>query len=156
MIRKSTEKDYKKLADLWLDSSRQGHYFISSGHWEKLADKIWKHYLPQAQTFVFEDKHRIKGFISLPDDNYIGALFVHPLFQQQKIGTKLLLYARRKRPNIQLKVFAKNAGALKFYQKHGFKVLAESVDSETGESELLMAWAQGCFSGHKKIFSGDS
>lgn len=156
MIRKSTDQDYKKLADLWLEASRQGHYFISSEHWEKLADKIWKHYLPLSNTFVFEDKHKIKGFISLLDNNYIGALFVHPQYQRQKIGTKLLRYIRRRRPNMQLKVFIRNVNALAFYQKHGFRAVAESTDEETGEAELLMAWAQGCFSGCKKVFVGDS
>lgn len=156
MIRKSKQQDYEKLTKLWLEASLRAHDFIAADYWEQAADKIKKVYFPAAQTYVFEDKHQLKGFISLLDNNYIAALFVSHGHQKQRIGTKLLQYVRRRRPNMQLRVFVRNTNALRFYQKCGFKAVSEGTDSETQEKELLMAWAQGCFSGHKKIYRGDS
>lgn len=156
MIRKSKQQDYEKLTKLWLEASLKAHDFIAADYWEQAADKIKTIYLPAAQTYVFEDKHQLKGFISLLDNNYIAALFVSRGHQKQRIGTKLLQYVRRRRPNMQLRVFVRNTNALRFYQKCGFKVVSEGTDTETQEKELLMAWAQGCFSGHVKIYKGDS
>ena len=54
------------------------------------------------------------------------------------------------------KVFAQNTFALLFYQKKGFKIIAETPNPQTGETEVLMAWSKGCLTGHHKRHSGDS
>lgn len=156
MIRKSVPQDYDKFTALWLDASLRAHGFVFGDYWKRAAAEMKKNYLPGAQTFVFEDKHQLKGFISLLDNNYIAALFVDVRYQKQRIGTKLLQYVRRRRPNMQLHVFIRNTSALRFYQKCGFKAVSERTDEGTQEKELLMAWAQGCFSGYKKIYYADS
>lgn len=94
MIRKSKQQDYEKLTKLWLEASLKAHDFIAADYWKQAADKIKTIYLPTAQTYVFEDKHQLKGFISLLDNNYIAALFVSRGHQKQRIGTKLLQYVR--------------------------------------------------------------
>lgn len=156
MIRKANTADFEKILKLWLESSVKAHSFIPSEYWEQMLPTIRDHYLPQSNTYVYEDKRQIKGFISLMDNNFIGALFVHPLWQRSRIGTKLLRYVRRRRPNMSLRVFAQNKNALRFYQSQGFKAVSEHYDTFTRSSELLMAWAQGCFSGYSKVFAGDS
>ncbi len=156
MIRKATPADFEKILDLWLEASLAAHYFIPAAYWKSLLPVVRDNYLATATAYVFEDKRKIKGFIALMDHNFIGALFVHPLWQRSKIGTKLLRYIRRRRPNMSLRVFAQNKNALRFYQSQGFKTVEEAVDGATKAPELLMAWAQGCFSGYKKVFHGDS
>ena len=100
MIRKAQPADYEKLTRLWLESSLLAHAFIDAAYWEKMQSTVRDYYLPNTETYVFEDRHRIKGFISLCENNYIGALFIAPQHQNQRIGTKLLEYSRRKRPNL--------------------------------------------------------
>ena len=156
MIRKANTTDFAKILKLWLESSIKAHSFMPAEYWKQLLPTIQNHYLPQSNTYVFEDKHQIKGFISLMDDNFIGALFVHPQWQRCRVGTKLLRYVRRRRPYMSLRVFAQNKNALRFYQSQGFKAVSENYDASTQSSELLMAWAQGCFSGYSKVFAGDS
>ncbi len=156
MIRQATRRDYPALSQLWLKSSLSAHSFISASYWQKMEKSVEKYYLPNSKTFVFEDRRKLKGFISLTENNYIGALFVAPEFQKQRIGSKLLRYIRRRRPHLNLKVFVKNDIALRFYQSAGFKILGEQIDQTTGETELMMSWAVGCISGFHKRCQGDS
>lgn len=156
MIRISTNDDVEKIAKLWLDASVQAHSFVAREYWQQMQYSVKMHYLPYAKTFVYEDKHKIKGFISIVDEQHIGALFVAPQFQGQKIGQKLLKTAQRKYPLLSLNVFAKNAKAVEFYQKHKFKIMDEQLEPSTKEQELHMCWSMECKSGFKKRHQGDS
>lgn len=156
MIRKAGNEDYEKLASLWLEVSLKAHDFIAKDYWEKMVKEVRNYYLPNTDTFIFEDKHQIKGFISILENNHIGGLFVATEFQKQKIGTKLLNYLKKRRPNLTLKVFTKNKKALRFYQKNDFKIIVQQTDVSTGEDELVMSWALGCISGFQKRYQGDS
>ena len=82
MIRKYTSDDIEKMLAIWLKGSIQSHDFVSNEYWHNMLPIIKKYYLPNTESFVFEDKRQIKGFISIIDDKYIGALFVDPLFQK--------------------------------------------------------------------------
>lgn len=154
MIRKSQSADIEKLLNIWLKGSMQSHNFVEDNYWHKMMPGVKKYYLPNTDTFVFEDKHQIKGFISIIDDKYIGALFVDPVYQNQRIGLKLINYVKKIYPELSLKVYIKNENALRFYKKNGFKIIAEQTDEGTKEKELLMSWSLECKSGHQK-YAGD-
>lgn len=156
MIRKATAQDIEKIMQIWLKASIKAHDFIAADYWQQKAREVREVYLPQAETFVYEDKHQLKGFISVILDNFIGALFVDTTCQRHNIGSKLLDYVRQNRPNLTLKVYAKNKSALNFYQKNDFKILVEKTDEKTGENELVMSWAKGCKSGFQKKRPSDS
>ncbi len=156
MIRKFTPSDIEKVLEIWLEGSKQSHDFVNAEYWQNMLPSVRKYYLPNTDSYVFEDKHQIKGFISAIDDKYIGALFVAKKYQNQKIGSKLLGYIKKIYPELTLKVFCKNTSALRFYQKHGFKIMAEQTDESTHEQELLMSWALACKTGHHKRYPSDS
>ncbi len=156
MIRKYRAEDIDKVLDIWLRASVQSHSFVKEEYWQKMVPVIKKYYLPNTDSFVFEDRHKIKAFMSIIDDKHIGALFVDPHFQNQKIGTKLVNYAKKIYPELTLKVYIKNAEATRFYQRNGFKIIAEQTDDDTQEQELLMSWSLECKSCHTKKHPGDS
>ncbi len=156
MIRTAVSSDYPAIVRVWLAASLQAHDFIAAEYWEKMQKSIVRDYLPDSQTFVFVDKRRIKGFISIVDDNHIGALFVTPEYQNRRIGFKLLRHVKRRRGNLSLHVFAKNERALRFYQHCDFKIVREQTEPSTQEKELVMAWAMGCKSGFFKKYYADS
>lgn len=156
MIRAAQKNDIERIMQIWLESNIKAHNFIDKSFWEERFAEVRDVYLPQSETFVYEDKHQIKGFVSLILDNFIGALFVDTSYQRQNIGTKLLEYIRRTHPSLTLRVYTKNQGALSFYQFHGFKILAQKKDENTGAEELIMSWALGCKSGYNKRFPSDS
>ena len=156
MIRKFQEQDIDKMLALWLQASLQAHNFVVTEYWHNMIPIIKKYYLPNTDSFVFEDKHQIKGFVSIIDEKYIGALFVMPKFQNMKIGSKLLNYTKKLYPELSLKVFLKNETAVRFYKNNEFKIIGEQIDESTNEKELLMSWSLGCKSGYNKKHPGDS
>ena len=138
---------------IWLDASVKAHRVISEEFWKAHMNEVRDVYLPQAETFVYEDRHQLKGFISVILDNFIGALFVDTENQNQGIGTKLLEYVRQNRSSLTLKVYTQNEKALNFYQKNDFKIVAEKKDEQTGAEELILSWAQGC-KNNRRLKSG--
>ena len=138
MIRESKVSDYNALKKLSIDAHVIFEDFYAS------------------KTFIFEDKHKIKGFISLSNNNHIAALAVNPLYQNQRIASKLLCYIRRNKTTLFLRIFSQNCKSLRFYQKHGFKMVSENFDETLNQSVLLLAWAQGCFAKHVKFRKGES
>lgn len=156
MIRQATASDNKTIVSLWLETSLQAHDFIKAEYWQNAASYVEEKLLPVAETYLYLDKRKLKGFISIVDGAYIGALFVKKAYQGQGIGKKLLDYVKRKKSSLSLRVYIKNKQALRFYQNYGFKILREEVDDATGEAELFMVWSMGCASGHFKRHQGDS
>lgn len=156
MIRKFQEQDIEKMLSLWLQASLQSHNFVVAEYWHNMMPIIKKYYLPNTDSYVFEDKRQIKGFVSIIDEKYIGALFVMPKFQKMKIGSKLLNYVKKLHSELGLKVFLKNEAAIRFYKNNGFKIVGEQTDESTGEQELLMSWSLECKSGYVKRHPGDS
>ena len=156
MIRKFQHEDIDKMLNLWLQASLQSHNFVVAEYLRNMLPVVKKYYLPNTDSYVFEDKHQIKGFVSVIDDKYIGALFVEPKYQKKKIGSKLLNYTKKLHPELSLKVFLKNEDAIRFYKNNDFKIVGEQEDESTKEKELLMSWSLGCKSGYKKKHPGDS
>ena len=156
MIRSFHSEDTDKLVALWLETSVSAHPFISEEYWRKNVGFVRTVCLPQAQTYVFEDKHQLKGFISVLDKGHVGALFVGEKYQGQKIGGKLMNFVKKRFSHLTLNVYVKNIRAVSFYQKCGFKIISEQTDTSTEEIELVMSWALGCKSGFQKRFQGDS
>lgn len=147
MIRPLAHSETDRLLDLWLSGTQKAHPFIDPGYWQRNYALVKEQLLPAAQTYVYVDRHRLKGFISLLEGNFVGALFVAPQFQNQKIGTKLLKYVLRRRSSASLNVYAQNQSAIDFYHRRGFKIILEQMDQSTGRAELMMSWAKGSRNG---------
>lgn len=96
-------------------------------------------YLPRSRTDLLIDNGTIVGFLSFVDD-YIAALFVDRMRQQQGCGTKLLDHAKRGKQHLHLKVYQKNEQAVRFYQRNGFYIAGESMDEAVSEMEWIMRW----------------
>ena len=59
------------------------------------------------------------------------------------IGAELLKLAKRERPTgLRLWTFASNAGAQRFYERHGFVEArrTDGSDNEEGEPDILYLW----------------
>ena len=76
MIRRAVPADTDKIMSLWFRENAAAHSFIPRRFWENCAEMVRAELLPAAETFVFCDKRQIKGFISLLNGDYVGALFV--------------------------------------------------------------------------------
>jgi len=140
MIKKMTRQGEEAVLAIWLAETTKAHPFIPNVYWAKNFLRVRTQFLPAAETFVDEEDGQIRGFLSLMDGNYIGALFVSSEFQGQGVGSRLLKYVMEDRDELTLNVYAKNQRAVEFYERRGFFREDEGVDEETGEVEYTMSW----------------
>lgn len=139
MIREMGLADLEEVLDIWLDANKKAHDFIEESYWEKNREKV-RRMLPQARVSVFlADSGEILGFLGLAGD-YIAGIFVREGARSQGIGRALLNHAKKTLKQLTLHVYQKNKGAVRFYQREGFRAEAEEVDGQTGEKEWLMRW----------------
>ena len=137
MIRKLRKSDIDQVIDIWLEASIEAHAFIDNDFWKSKAEDMKEIYLPSGETYVYEEKGVVKGFMSLCDDT-LAALFVSPDSQGTGIGTQLMKKAKDIRDHLKLTVYKENMKAMAFYRKCGFRIEQEHVDTHTGHAEFLM------------------
>lgn len=85
---------------------------------------------------------RIAGFLLLdPAKRYLDQLAVHPDFWGGAVADALMGEARRLSPDgLVLDVNQDNARAVAFYQRSGFKTVAEGVNPRSGLKTQKMEW----------------
>lgn len=137
MIRSFSSKDTDSVMEVWLAATLDAHNFIDEGYWFEKFSKVRDVYLENSETFVFEFGDEVLGFVSVIEKNFIGALFVSPKFQGNKIGSKLLAFVIEKYPRLSLAVYVENTSAVKFYERNHFTIV-ERCETETGHDEFLM------------------
>lgn len=86
-------------------------------------------------TWVYDDGV-VKGFIRV-DGTEVQKLFVEPALQGQAIGAVLLEYMIESRGVNHLWALEKNLKAIRFYERHGFR-LTENKKLEEGTPEYLV------------------
>lgn len=138
MVRKMRPAEVDAAADIWLETNIEAHSFVPERYWRDHFEAV-KGLLAQAELYVFEGETGVQGFIGL-DAGYIAGLFVKSGSRAGGIGKKLLDHIKSGRSRLTLRVYQKNAGAVRFYQREGFTVQEEPVDESTGEPEYFMLW----------------
>jgi putative acetyltransferase len=137
VIKKLNLSKLDEVMKIWLDTNIESHNFIPREYWINNFDLV-KQMLPSADIYVFEENNIIKGFIGIIEQSYIAGIFIKKEFQREGIGYKLIEYCKLKYKHLELDVFQKNEGALKFYYKNNFKVLDKKINEETQEFEYTM------------------
>ena len=138
MIRQLQNKDIDKIMGIWLESTIYAHKFISKEYWNENYNIVKDMYIPISKTCVYEDNDDIRGFISIINNDFIGALFVEKNYQSQGIGKSLIDYAKNLYDNLSLAVYKENEKALEFYKKMGFKIISENINEDTNCVEYIM------------------
>lgn len=138
MIRKLNEADIDKVMDIWMKSTIKAHDFISKEYWQNNYNTVKEVYIPMSETFVYKDVQGIKGFISVINNEFIGALFVDIDFQGNGIGKQLIDYAVSKYGKLQLAVYKENKKSVEFYINRGFKIIEEQINDDSKHVEYIM------------------
>lgn len=140
MIRKLQQEDITKVMTIWTKGNFIAHDFIEKDYWLENFNKVKNFYLPNSDTYVYIENEEIKGFISIAENNHIGALFVKQQYQRKGIGRKLINYCKEKYNSLDLNVYDKNGNAIAFYMAMGFKNIGVQIDESTAEKEYIMEW----------------
>lgn len=140
MIRKLENKDIEKIMEIWLDSTIKAHNFIPKKYWLDNFEEVKYNYIPISETFVFEEKYEIKGFISILNNDFIAALFVDVRYQKKGIGEKLINFSLKKYKKLNLAVYVNNLNAVNFYKNKGFKILKKQLNADSKFFEYIMEY----------------
>lgn len=138
MIKELEDFEIKEVMDIWLKTNIIAHDFILEEYWIKNYNIVKEEYIPISKTFIFKEDNIIKGFVSIINDSFIGALFVLKDYQGQGIGKKLLNYCKEMYPTLELAVYKDNLSAVNFYKNAGFKIASEQINEDSGFQECIM------------------
>lgn len=142
MIRRYRDQDLDDLLTAWSSASEVAHPFLTQEFLELERKNIPSLYLPNAETWVFENEGRVVGFVSLLA-NEVGAIFVHQNQQRRGVGRQLMDKAKGLRGELFVEVFKANTMGCAFYANYGFEVVAEKVHEQTGFNLLRMRLPKG-------------
>lgn len=141
MIRELRKEDINDIMEIWKKSTIKAHKFIPEDYWIKNYSVVKETYIPISETFIYEENGKNKGFISIIDDKFIGALFVDVNVQGQGIGTKLIEFAKQKCKELSLAVYKNNEKSVDFYKKVGFTIEKEQINEDSNKKEFIMSWS---------------
>lgn len=139
LIRQYQSKDLDDLLFAWDKANRLAHPFLTEAFIQQERHNIEHLYLPNADTWVAENNHRVVGFIALIH-NEVGGLFLHPDFHGSGLGKALMDKANHLHSALELDVFKANALGRAFYQHYGFSQQSESIHEATGQPVLRLVY----------------
>ncbi|HLV02462.1 MAG TPA: GNAT family N-acetyltransferase [Acidobacteriota bacterium] len=133
-IRAAIPDDRDTLFQIWLESVRATHTFLSEEDIQYFAPFVREYLASQSAQFWVLCSHNgeTAGFIGL-ERNKIEALFLAPKFHRQGGGRLLVEFARRLRGELTVDVNEQNTAACRFYEACGFIVEGRSALDSSGK-----------------------
>jgi ribosomal protein S18 acetylase RimI-like enzyme len=118
---------------------------VPEEHIPLIADDLFSRH---EDVWLAEEDGLPVGFLAIRRSRTEGwevleKLYVDPEAQSRGIGTVLLDQAKALRPDgLHLWVFQKNTGAIRFYERHGFRLvkLTDGTGNMEREPDALYAW----------------
>ena len=139
MIRKREEKDNNEIMNVWNQASILAHPFLEPDFVEKAKKDLRDVYIPNTETWVFEENSKVIGFISMLG-NEIGGLFVLPNNHRKGVGTQLVNFINRLYPELEVEVFEKNVIGRAFYEKYGFTLIRRYHHADSNNEILRLRY----------------
>lgn len=143
VIRPATAADGPAVAEVFLRSFRAALPTVRLVHDD--AD-VRRHFvqdvLPNREVWVAVDGEEVVALLVL-ERELVEQLYVAPRHTGRGIGSRLLALAQERSPDgLRLYTFQVNAGARRFYERHGFRIeaLGDGSGNEEGEPDVLYAW----------------
>lgn len=148
-MRRAEAGDARAVADVWLRSRRASVPSIPSPVHSDDEVRAWfaTVVLPTRETWVIEDIEDEVGVVALlvMEGDWVDQLYVDPAYFDRRLGSQLLDLAKERRPGgLDLWTFQANAGARRFYERHGFAAIATTDgDNEEAAPDVRYHWPGG-------------
>lgn len=132
MISKAHDSEFVYLFDIWEQSVKATHDFVSKSDFELIKDEVIPIGFTMVDLYVYKNQSgKILGFIGI-NNNKVEMLFISPMHFGKGIGSLLLDYAISEFNIEMVDVNEQNQKALEFYQKKGFKIVSRSALDSMG------------------------
>ena len=146
-LRRGSAADAAPAADLWLRAraAAAATGAIPPPAHDDADVRAWfaGHVIPHTALWLAEVGGTLAGLLVLDGDG-VDQLYVDPALTGRGIGSALLARAKEQSPaGLQLWTFAANAGALRFYARHGFAEIrrTDGRANEERAPDVLLKWA---------------
>jgi GNAT superfamily N-acetyltransferase len=143
-VRRGTHADARAAADLWLRARKAAAGAIPVPVHDDDDVREWfaGHVVPDTELWLAEDHASALVGLLVIDGPWIEQLYVEPTMTGRGIGARLLALAKHERPDgLRLWTFASNAGAQRFYERHGLTATRRTEgDNEEGAPDILYEW----------------
>lgn len=137
-IRQAVAGDHQALLDIWEQSVRATHHFLSEDDIRALLPVVRDDALPALEVWVLSDEaSRPVGFMGL-DGSKLEALFISPASFRKGYGKRMLEHARKLKGALQVDVNEQNPSAVAFYLRNGFAVAGRSEKDSQGQPFPLL------------------
>ncbi len=138
-IRKAVLKESDILLEIWLQTVRATHSFISEADIQAMLPHVREYLSAEKTAFwvVCDDSSKILGFMGL-SGNKIESMFLDPAYHRRGIGRKLIQYAQSISDELTVDVNEQNHAACAFYESCGFVVKGRSELDEQGKPFPLL------------------
>jgi GNAT superfamily N-acetyltransferase len=130
------------VADLWLLSRRASIPQIPPPVHSDEEVRAWFQHVvfPSLDVWVTGVPGHLVALMVL-DHEWIEQLYVHPTWNSRGLGSQMLELAKREHTRLDLWTFRSNAGARRFYERHGFVAVAVTDgDNEEGAPDIRYHW----------------
>ena len=156
-LRRAQPEDAEAIADVYL-SSFAATYDFPRAHSDDDVRRWVAEVLPRTrEVWVATAAHgSIVAMMALTAD-MVDQLYVAPGWTGQGIGSRLIGLAKERRPQgLDLYTFQVNAGARRFYERHGFAAVAfgDGSENEERQPDVRYAWRPSA-SGRPNEVEGD-
>lgn len=144
LLRSAANADAEAVANILISSRLAFMSYAPAVHSdEEISYWVREILIPAGGVTVAVDGQKVLGVLALSTADaitWIDQLYVHPDWVGHGIGYRLLQHAldTRLRP-IRLQTFQANVGARRFYERHGFRVIAltDGQDNEEHCPDVL-------------------
>jgi GNAT superfamily N-acetyltransferase len=143
-LRRATDRDAGALAELYLRARKAAIPTIPMTAHTDDEVRAWiaELVIPRTEVWLAEDDGGEPVGLLVLDEEWVDQLYVEPGLTGRGIGTELIELAKRRRPaGLRLWTFESNAGAQRFYERHGFRATDRTEDdNEEGVPDILFVW----------------
>ena len=128
------------LVDLWRESFEHGVGVVDPHPIEEQRQYLVEHVAAHFEVRVAMRDAAIVGFVA-SDAESISQLYVRVGCLRQGIGSRLVELAKsRSSGSLWLFTFARNAVARRFYERHGFEVIAHGFEPTWQLEDVKYRW----------------
>jgi GNAT superfamily N-acetyltransferase len=143
VIRRATARDAAAVSRVFVAARDEMTYLprIDDEHRPLLGG--W--FIGRCPIWLAEEDGEALGFSGVQGEE-LAHLYVDPAAQNRGIGSALLEHAKSVSPQrLELWVFQRNAGARRFYQRHGFRLveLTDGSGNMEKEPDARYEWTSG-------------
>ena len=138
-IRRAMPPDREILVDIWLQSVRATHTFLSEDDIQSFLPLV-RDYLASSEPefwVLCDDSGAIMGFMGMSGSK-MESLFLAPEFQRRGAGRRLVRHAQTLCGELTVDVNEQNAAARGFYEACGFVVEGRSELDDQGRAHPLL------------------